>query len=201
MKRSSTQLRKTRETEIEVKLNIDGQGKSDINTGLGFLDHMLELFAFFAIFDLEIKAKGDLSVDIHHTNEDIGITLGKALKEALGEAKGIRRFGYSYVPMEESLVRTSVDICGRPRYERTKEAILLPKKEEGKYSLDDGDHFLESFIKQSGINLDIGIIKGSQDVHHLLEAIFKSLGLSLNVACSIDPRRRAVSSTKGIIDL
>jgi imidazoleglycerol-phosphate dehydratase len=202
MKRTASQSRKTSETEINVKLNIDGKANTDINTGIKFLDHMLELFAFFAIFDLKIEAKGDLDIDIHHTNEDIGITLGKALKEALGQAKGIKRFGYSFVPMEECLVRTVVDICGRPRYQRTKEGIMLPTNEKTiKYSLDNADHLLDSFTQQCGINLSIDIIKGSEDVHHLLEAIFKSLGLSLKQAVSVELRRRGTSSTKGIIDL
>jgi imidazoleglycerol-phosphate dehydratase len=201
MKRRSTQLRKTGETEVTVKLNIDGEGRGKIDTGIKFLDHMLEMFAFFGLFDLEVKARGDLDVDIHHTNEDIGITLGKAFKEALREAKGIRRFGSSYVPMEESLVRTVVDVCGRPRYQRTEEGVDLPGKEEEKYSLTSGDHFLESFVKQCGVNLDIAIIKGSRDVHHLLEAIFKSLGLTLKEAFSVESRRKGISSTKGVIDL
>lgn len=201
MKRSSTQLRKTRETEIEVKLNIDGKGKSDINTGLGFLNHMLELFAFFAIFDLEIKAKGDLEVDIHHTNEDIGITLGKALKEALGNARGIKRFGEATVSMEECLVRVNIDICGRSRFDYAEKQLLPLSSPDLKYSYEEGEHFLESFIKQCGINLNLGIIKGSQDTHHVLEAIFKGLGLALKMACSIEPRRQGITSTKGIIDL
>ena len=201
MERKSSQSRKTRETEIEVKLNIDGEGKNSISTGIKFLDHMLELFSFFSLFDLEIKAKGDLDIDIHHTNEDVGITLGKALKEALGKAEGIERFGYAFGSMEECLVRVVVDICGRPKFNYAEKEFLPEKSPDLRYSLEEAEHFLESFIKQCGINLNIGIIKGSQDTHHLLEAIFKALGLSLKQATSIDPRRQGIPSTKGIIDL
>ncbi|MCK4518964.1 MAG: imidazoleglycerol-phosphate dehydratase HisB [Candidatus Omnitrophica bacterium] len=201
MDRKSLQKRKTNETEVEVNLNIDGTGKSSIKTGIDFLDHMLDLLAFFSLFDLEVKAKGDLGIDIHHTNEDIGITIGKALKECLGEGRGINRFGYAFAPMDECLVRVVIDICGRAGYERSDKGVTLIQKEEGKYSLDDGDHFLESLSKQCGINMDITIIKGSADVHHVLEAAFKASGLALKMACAIDPRREGISSTKGIIDL
>lgn len=199
MQRISGKKRKTNETEIEVNLNIDGTGKSSINTGIKFLDHMLELFTFFSLFDLNIKAKGDMEIDIHHTNEDIGITLGKALKESLGNAKGIERFGYAFASMDECLVRVVVDICGRSGFGYA-EKETMPASSSG-YSLEEGEHFLESFSKQCGINLNIGIIKGSQDTHHILESIFKAMGLALKMACSLEPRRKGVSSTKGIIDL
>ena len=198
MARTSKQIRKTKETEIEVGLNIDGSGLAKIDTGIKFLDHMLELCFFFALFDVDIKARGDIEVDIHHTNEDIGITIGKALKECLKEAKGITRFGSALVPMEECLVRVVVDICGRPRLEYA-EKNIPPKS--GDYSFKEGEHFLESFVQQCGINLNIGIIRPSNDTHHVLEAIFKGLGLALKEACSIEPRRKDITSTKGVIDL
>ncbi len=205
MQRKSIQKRKTNETEVEVKLNIDGGGKTDIKTGIDFLDHMLNLFAFFAMFDLEIKAVGDVNIDIHHSNEDIGITLGKALKECLQSGEGINRFGYAYAPMDDVLIRAVVDISGRARFEYSEKELIpssgVKTNTKDEYTLNEAKHFLESISQQCGVNLNIGIIKGSSDAHHVMEAIFKAFGLALKQACSIDPRRKGVSSTKGIIDL
>lgn len=193
--RSVKVKRKTKETEIEVHLNLDGKGKYRISTGIGFLDHMLELFSFHGRFDLKIGAKGDLNVDIHHTNEDLGLSLGEAINRALGDREGIRRFGFFYVPMGEALVRVVLDISGR--------ASLFFKKPPGirsgkEYSFLDLKHFLGSFVKPPGINLHIDVLRG-EDFHHVAEAIFKALGKALRIAVELDPRGRGIPSTKGIL--
>jgi imidazoleglycerol-phosphate dehydratase len=199
MKRTSTIKRKTKETEITVKLNIDGSGKYKISTGIGFLDHMLELFAKHGLFDLEIKAKGDLKVDIHHTNEDVGISLGEAFKKALGDKKGIRRFWSISVPMEEVVATVVVDLSGRGSFKlNTAKSEVIPKAQDG-YTLSDTEHFFEAFAKHLGMNLNI-TVNPSEDLHTTLEPIFKALGLALDQATQIDPRRKGVPSTKGIID-
>lgn len=200
--RSAVIKRKTKETDISGKFVIDGKGKSDIHTGIGFLDHMLTLFAFHGLFDLVLKAKGDLAVDIHHTNEDVAICLGKAFKEALGDCKGIRRFGSKEVPMDLASARAAVDIGGRYafvfRIPPTTGAEQLSRAEG--YSLNDGKDFLDSFAKSSNINLHIDIYSG-EDTHHVLEAAFKALGIALDEATQVDVRRKGVPSTKGVIDL
>lgn len=194
--------RKTKETDITVNLNIDGSGKTKINTGIGILDHMLELFAFHGLFDLDINAKGDLKIDIHHTNEDIGIVLGEAFKKALGDKKSIRRFGSASVPMEDVVANVTVDISGRgflklktnsPKFT----GKPMPKEE---YKLEDVEHFFESFAKHLGINLNINAEPYNPDLHTMLEPVFKGLGVALDEATQIDPRRKGVPSTKGVID-
>lgn len=197
-KRSAVIKRKTKETDITIKLNIDGKGKSVINTGIGFLDHMLELFSFHGLFDLDIKAKGDLKVDIHHTNEDIGIVLGEAFKKALGDKAGIRRFGSASAPMEDAVATVTVDISGRGFYNCPKEPAS-GKKEEG-YSFDYLNHFLESLAKKLGMNLNVQLASTNPDLHTNLEPIFKALGIALDQATQIDPRRKGIPSTKGVID-
>lgn len=191
--------RKTTETHIIGELKIGGSGKSDIKTGIGFLDHMLTLFAFHGLFDLTLKAKGDLNVDSHHTNEDVAICMGKALKEALGDCKGIKRYGSKEIPMDMAAAKVMVDIGGRyafvwriPKYSAT---IVAHEN----YSLDDGKDFLDTFAKNANINLHVEIYSG-EDVHHILEAVFKALGMALDEAAQIDPRRKGVPSTKGTID-
>ncbi|MBI5144786.1 MAG: imidazoleglycerol-phosphate dehydratase [Candidatus Omnitrophica bacterium] len=199
-KRTATIKRKTKETNISVKLNIDGRGKAKINCGIGILDHLLELFAFHGLFDLEVKAIGDLQVDLHHTNEDIGIVLGEAFKKALGDKKGIRRFGSSSVPMEEVVANATVDISGRGYYRlRTAHAYTEPKTEDG-YALKDAEHFFDALAKHLGMNLNIMVEPISSDLHTTLEPIFKALGVALDQATQIEPRRKGVPSTKGIID-
>ncbi|HOW58836.1 MAG TPA: imidazoleglycerol-phosphate dehydratase HisB [Candidatus Omnitrophota bacterium] len=187
--------RKTLETAIQIKLVIEGHGKSDIHTKIPFLDHMLTLFAKHGLFDLSIKAHGDLEVDIHHTNEDLGITLGQAFAKALRDKKGIRRYGCFAVPMDEALIRVTLDISGRPS--------LFLRKEQGvrvgrhpQYTFEDAVDFLRSFCQHAGVNMHIGILAG-EDTHHILEGIFKSLARSLDIATSIDPRVKGVPSTKG----
>ncbi|MDP2941396.1 MAG: imidazoleglycerol-phosphate dehydratase [Candidatus Omnitrophota bacterium] len=194
--------RKTKETNICVKLNIDGKGKAKINTGIGLLDHMLELFAFHGLFDLEIVAKGDLKVDKHHTNEDIGIVLGEVFKKALAKKAGIRRFGSAAVPMEEVVANAVVDISGRGsfRFNLGNAAIVYPVAKDGAYEFKDAEHFFEAFAKHLGMNLNIMIHPLSADLHTTLEPAFKAAGIALDAACQIDKRRKGVPSTKGVID-
>jgi len=197
--RSANIKRKTTETDITGKFIIDGTGKTVINTGIGFLDHMLTLFAFHGLFDLTIKAKGDLKVDTHHTNEDVAICLGKAFKQALGDCKGIKRYGSKEVPMDQASAKATVDIGGRyafvwkmPKYGETLAAAE-------RYAIDDGKDFLDTFAKNANINLHVEVYAG-EDTHHVLEAIFKAFGIALDEATQIDIRRKGVPSTKGTID-
>ena len=196
-KRTAIIRRKTRETDIVVKLNVDGSGKSKIATGIGFLDHMLELFAFWGFFDLEVSAKGDLKVDIHHTNEDIGLVLGQAFKKALGDKKGIKRIGFASVPMEEIVADVVLDINGRGFFDLKLGAV--PDKKEG-YEIEYAKHFFDGLAKQTGMNLSIETGGGNIDLHATLEPVFKALGIALDQATQIDPRRKGVPSTKGVID-
>ena len=201
-KRKVVYKRKTRETGINISLDLDGEGKSDCKTGIDFLDHMLTLFAKHSLFNLKVKAKGDLKVDIHHTNEDVGIALGEALSRALKDKRGICRFGWAYVPMEEALSRVVLDISGRPvlslsLLDGTKvSASDLPSAQKAGYTFKDAEHFLVSFTRHGGITLHIGINK-DRDLHHLLEAIFKALGLALRQAVKLDKDIKGIPSTKG----
>lgn len=197
--------RKTRETQISVKLSIDGKGEARINTGIGILDHMLELFAFHGLFDLEISAKGDLKVDIHHTNEDMGIVLGEAFKQALRDKRGIKRFGSASVPMEDVLANVAVDISGRGFLKFNDMKSNKPRsgslfKEAADYNEKDAEHFFDALAKHLGMNLNIEVGPYNPDLHTTMEPIFKALGLSLCQATRIEPRRMGVPSTKGIID-
>ena len=216
--------RRTREVSIRGSLHLDGSGRFVISTGIRFLDHMLELFAKHGLFDLQLKAKGDLDVDLHHTNEDLGLALGEAFRAALGEKRGVHRFGAghelqkrnhppdaAYVPMDESLARVVVDLSGRPHFQwdwvaREKEAMfrrdraLRLKKNSlprWTYGVEDAKHFLESFVRKAEITLHVDILKAGVDVHHVLEAVFKALGLALRHAVERDPRVKGVPSTKG----
>lgn len=199
-KRTAIIKRKTKETDIVVKLSIEGSGKTKINTGIGILDHMLELFAFHGLFDLEIIAKGDLKVDIHHTNEDIGIVLGEAFKKALGDKKGIVRSSNFSWPMEGVLATVVLDISGRGSF-RFKSMLGReePLAQDG-YALKDAEHFFEAFAKHLGIDLTVAIEPTVSDLHTTLEPAFKALGKALDQATQIDPRRIGIPSTKGVID-
>jgi len=194
--------RKTKETNIKAVLNIDGAGESKINSGIGFLDHMLELFAFWGKFDLEmITLESDLKVDIHHTNEDIGIVLGEVFKKALGDKAGINRNGSASFPMEDVTASITVDISGRDYFKIRIEPgpYEMPVSQEG-YELKDAQHFFEAFSKHLGMNLNITIDNPSKDLHTTLEPVFKALGKALAEAAQIDPRRKGIPSTKGVID-
>ncbi len=194
--RKSLIKRDTRETNIYVKLNIDGKGISKIKTGISFLDHMLNLFSRHGLFDMEVRAKGDLDVDIHHTNEDIALTLGQAFTKGLGNKKGIRRFGFYYVPMEDALVRISLDISNRPSL--FIQGFPNDIEESNAYSFSDCEHFLKSFSQSAGLNLHVAVLSG-RDRHHVIEAVFKALARALDSATQIDKRNLTIPSTKGIL--
>jgi imidazoleglycerol-phosphate dehydratase len=196
--RKATCRRKTKETSITVTLNLDGRGSSRVRTGIRFLDHMLDLFARHGIFDLAVRAKGDLDIDIHHTNEDIGIVLGQAFREALGAKHGIRRFGSAFVPMDETLsrVRVALDISGRPSLYFTAPPRTRIYYDHKGYSIQDARELIKAFVMHAGINLHVDVLKG-EDPHHVLESIFKALGRALETATRVDPRIQGVPSTKG----
>ncbi|HOW36264.1 MAG TPA: imidazoleglycerol-phosphate dehydratase [Candidatus Omnitrophota bacterium] len=203
MKQRKAQLeRKSKETEIKIVLNVDGQGKSKIKTNVGILDHMLELFSFHGFFDLDIEVKkADLNVDIHHTNEDVGIVLGKAFKEALGEKEGIKRFGFACVPMEATLADCIIDISGRGFFKLTIDGAHPPSREQDGYAFTYLEHFFESFAHTVGATIHIRMRNVSDDLHTNLESVFKAFGLALDTATRIEPKRKSiVPSTKGIID-
>ena len=193
--RTASIERKTRETQVRVKLNLDGEGTSETNTGIGFLDHMLDQLAFHGLMDLKVSCEGDLHIDSHHTTEDIGIALGQALKEALGEKKGIRRYGHAYIPMDEALLRAVLDCSGRPDF--------VFNGEFGRYNLGDLDtqmipHFFKSLTFNCDLTLHLSILYGSND-HHKCEGLFKAFARALSDAVTLDPRRMGVSSTKGTL--
>jgi imidazoleglycerol-phosphate dehydratase len=190
--RRVTVTRKTRETDITITLGLDGSGTATIDTGIGFYDHLLGSLAHHGLFDLEIAATGDLHVDEHHTVEDVALVLGAAFAEALGDRAGIRRFGDSAVPMDESVATAVIDIGGRPYA-----VIQLPFRAEraGGLPLQLVDHALESFARTAGATLHL--TGSGRNDHHLAEAAFKALGRALRVACEPDPRRDGVASTKG----
>ncbi len=187
--------RKTKETDIKVTLNLDGEGKYTMDTSIPFLDHMLSLMCKHGLFDMKIKAKGDIDVDYHHTVEDIGIVLGKAVKQALGKMKGISRYGQASVPMDEALASVTLDISGRPYFVYK---VEFPKKSKLKnFDPDLIEDFLQSFVSNSAITLHVESSYG-RNTHHIIEAIFKALGRALRQAVSIDPRVKGVPSTKGV---
>jgi len=193
--RSASIDRKTSETEIRLTLSLDGTGKSVVQTGIPFFDHMLTLMTRHGLLDLEVEANGDLEVDYHHTVEDIGIALGMALSKALGDKAGIRRYGHAYVPMDEALVRVVVDCSGRPylAYEapRGVEAI-------GLFPFQLVEEFLRALSVHGGLTLHVSILAG-RDAHHMAEGVFKALGRALDSAVSHDNRVQGIPSTKGVL--
>jgi imidazoleglycerol-phosphate dehydratase len=187
--------RKTNETDIKIKLNLDGEGKYTVDTSIPFLDHMLSLMCKHGLFDMRLKAKGDIDVDYHHTVEDIGIVFGKAVKQALGNMKGISRYGQASVPMDEALASISIDISGRP-YLVYK--VEFPKKSKIKnFDPDLIEDFFQSFVSNSTITLHVESRYG-RNTHHIIESIFKALGRALRQAVSIDPKVKGIPSTKGV---
>ncbi len=203
MSRQAELERKSTETQIKASLNVDGQGKAKIKTKIGILDHMLDLFSFHGFFDLNLEViKDDQEIDIHHTNEDIGIVIGKVFKKALGEdMPGIKRFGTGFAPMESTLGRSVIDISGRGFATLTIVGDAEKTKKDEGYSLDYFEHFLESLANGLGATINVEISAASGDVHTNVEAAFKSLGIALDIATTIDPRREGrCPSTKGLID-
>ena len=194
--RKASIQRQTNETQIEISLNLDGTGEHNLNTGIGFLDHMLAHIAVHGLFDLNVQANGDLDIDVHHTIEDVAITLGQVFAQALGERQGIVRMASFYTPMDESLAFVSLDLSGRP-YAVIQADWHAPSVGGIPTSL--FDHFLESFAFNLKANLHARVLYGKDD-HHQAEALFKALGRSLEAACRIDPRRAGrVPSTKGTL--
>ena len=185
----------TKETKIKLELNLDGSGKSEINTGIGFLDHMLNLWAFHGLFDLKLTCSGDLEIDAHHSTEDIGLALGSALAEAVGEKKGIFRYGHSYVPMDEALIRAALDLSGRPEFVFSGE---FSQPSIGQLDTQMINHFFKSLALSSKMTLLLSILYGIND-HHKCEGMFKSMARALRMAVESDPRRTEVASTKGIL--
>jgi imidazoleglycerol-phosphate dehydratase len=185
--------RQTKETKIALRLDLDGSGEYSISTGIPFFDHMLSLFAMHGFFDLHIEAEGDIGVDFHHTVEDVGICLGDGFKEAIGDGKGLRRYGMAIIPMDETLVSVALDLSMRPHL------VYNPgvkKKRVGLFDLDLIEEFYRAFTNHGGITLHINTIYG-RNSHHIIEAIFKGVGRALDMASSLDQRATGVMSTKG----
>jgi imidazoleglycerol-phosphate dehydratase len=200
--RKATIKRKTAEVDIQGEFNIDGSGKTQVYTGIEPLNHLLTLFTFHGLFDLKLKAKGDLA---HHIIEDLGIALGKAFREALGNKSGINRYGSFSVTMDKVVVEANIDISGRPTLYRVPHKLDIGDLanqtfDNTAFTLKDAEEFLEAFVNHSGISFVYDIKSMTGDLHHVLEALFKALGKALDQATQIDPRRRGVPSTKGVID-
>ncbi|MEW6127452.1 MAG: imidazoleglycerol-phosphate dehydratase HisB [Acidobacteriota bacterium] len=195
MTRVGENRRTTKETDVVVKINVDGSGQANVKTGVGFLDHMLELFARHGLFDLEVTCEGDLHIDDHHSIEDIGITLGQSFTAAIGDKQGIARYGAAYVPMDETLARAVVDLSGRAffvyRVQNTRERI-------GDLSVELVEHFWRSFAGELKCNLHIEVLYGANQ-HHIIEAVFKSAARALAEATRISERISGVMSTKGTL--
>lgn len=195
MAREAKVIRKTKETNVEIKINLDGSGSFQGSTGIGFFDHMLSLFAVHGFLDLYVKAQGDLNVDGHHTIEDVGIVLGGCIKEALGDKKGIKRYGTSFVPMDEALATVSIDISGRP-YLVFESSFTVDKI--GDFDTEMVEEFFRALSFNSGSTLHARVLYGKNN-HHMVEALFKALGKALSEALSYDERIKGVMSTKGCI--
>lgn len=193
MVRSSIINRKTKETEIEITLELDGSGQAKVNTGIGFLDHMLDGFARHGFFDLKCQVKGDLQVDGHHTVEDTGIVLGQAIREAVGDKKGIRRYGYFILPMDESLALCAVDLCGRPYLQFDCE---FTSERVGELETELVREFFYAVSYSAGMNLHLRMLQPGNN-HHMIEAMFKAFAKALDEATTLDPRISDVLSTKG----
>lgn len=195
MNRNAKLERKTSETQITVELEIDGSGNSVIRTKIPFFDHMLTLFARHSLVDLNVTAHGDIDVDFHHTVEDVGIALGQVFSRALGDKKGIRRYGWAYLPMDETLTRIVLDFSGRPylEYQGDYGSELI-----GTFPVQLIEEFLRAFSVHAGINLHVQILYG-RDAHHKAESVFKGLAKAVDQACQLDPRVQGVPSTKGTL--
>lgn len=193
MARQAQVTRDTQETQITVKINLDGSGTAKLASGVPFLDHMLDQIARHGLVDLEVKAKGDLHIDAHHTVEDIGITLGQALAKAVGDKKGVRRYGHAYVPLDEALSRVVVDLSGRPGLEMTGK---FTRARVGEFDVDLVREFFQGFVNHAQVTLHLDNLKGA-NTHHQVETLFKAFGRALRMAVELDPRVKGVPSTKG----
>jgi imidazoleglycerol-phosphate dehydratase len=193
--RTATVARKTRETDIAVAVNLDGTGAFDIKTGIGFLDHMLESFSRHSLIDVKLRAKGDLHIDFHHTTEDTGIVLGQAVAKALGDLKGIRRFGAALIPMDEALTRVALDIAKRP-YLVWK--VDIPTARLGDMDTQLFKEWFHAFAQNAGLTLHVETLYGTNS-HHIVESCYKGLARALRAAIALDPRETAVPSTKDVL--
>jgi len=194
--RTATVERKTRETEITVSLDLDGSGECDIDTGIGFLDHMLESFGRHSMMDLKVRAQGDLHVDYHHTTEDTAIVIGQAVKQALGDFAGITRFGAALIPMDEALTRVAIDVSNRPYLIWR---VNIPKPKLGEMDTELFKEWFQAFAQMGGVTLHVENLYGENN-HHIVESCFKGLARALRQAVTIDPRAaEAVPSTKGVL--
>jgi imidazoleglycerol-phosphate dehydratase len=194
-RRSAEIVRKTRETDIRLTLDLDGQGRADVKTGIAFLDHMLELFARHALVDLTVACTGDLHVDGHHTTEDVGICLGQAIDRALGDRAGIRRYGHAILPMDETLVTVAVDLGGRPYWVWE---VTMPTAQVGTFDSELVADFWQAVATQGRMNLHV-LLHHGRNTHHVSEAIFKAAARALRAAFEIDPRSPGIPSTKGTL--
>lgn len=195
MSRTATITRTTKETDINMTLNLDGEGMSNIHTGIGFFDHMLEGFAKHGFFNLDVAINGDLDVDGHHTVEDAGIVLGTAIKEAVGDKKGIKRYGYFILPMDDALALCAVDLCGRPYLQFD---CTFPNDMVGGFDTSLVREFFYAVSYSAGMNIHIKMLRG-ENSHHMIEAIFKAFAKALDEAVAYDPRIKDVLSTKGAL--
>lgn len=195
MPRDATVQRTTSETQIRVELDLDGTGQYRIDTPLPFLTHMLEQLSRHGLFDLVIEAKGDVEIDGHHTTEDLGISIGRAFADALGDKAGIRRYGAATLPMDEALVRCALDLSGRPFFVWK---VPLPKAKLGEFDVELAEVFFEGFVRGAGCNLHLELLAG-ENLHHILEISFKALARALRAATEIDPRAGGIPSTKGTL--
>ena len=193
MGRRATASRKTKETEITVELDLDGGGIAKVQTGIPFFNHMLEIFARHGLFDIKLKAKGDIEVDYHHTVEDVGLALGQAFKEGLGDKQGICRFGEASVPLDETLAQVVVDLSGRPYLSYN---VKIRPGRVGDFDTDLPHEFFQAFANQLGMNLHLNVVRG-ENPHHIIEACFKALARAMEKATRIDERIKGVLSTKG----
>ena len=195
MARKAQITRNTQETQISVKLDLDGTGVARLASGVPFLDHMLDQIARHGLVDLEVKARGDLHIDAHHTVEDIGITLGQALAKALGAKKGVRRYGHAYVPLDEALSRVVIDLSGRPGLEMSGK---FTRARVGDFDVDLVREFFQGFVNHAAVTLHLDNLKGV-NAHHQVETLFKAFGRALRMAVEPDPRMKGVPSTKGTL--
>ena len=194
--RTASISRETKETRISVTVNLDGTGTGTIGTGVGFFDHMLDHVARHGLFDLEVKADGDLNIDPHHTVEDVGICMGRAFLQAVGEPRGLTRYGHAVVPMDEALVEVTVDFSGRPFLVFSAD---LPKTRVGEFDAELAEEFLRAFTVQSRMTVHVDLRYG-KNLHHCIEAMFKALGRALRQSVTLDPRVQSVPSTKGMLE-
>jgi imidazoleglycerol-phosphate dehydratase len=194
-RRSAEIVRKTRETDIRLTLDLDGQGRADVQTGIGFLDHMLELFARHSLVDLTVACTGDLHVDGHHTTEDVGLCLGQAIDRALGDRAGIRRYGHAILPMDETLVTVAVDLGGRPYWVWD---VTMPTARVGDFDSELVADFWQAVANQGRMNLHV-LLHHGRNTHHVSEAIFKGAARALRAAFEADPRSPGIPSTKGTL--